>query len=122
MNVIKLTHKNFDEVLAQHDLLVIDFGAEWCAPCKSFEKVIAQVAQQYPHVAFGNVDVDAEKDLAEEFNVLSVPAVMILRERVIVFAESGAMTQTALAELIQQAQALDPKQLHAASRQHNEGK
>lgn len=122
MNLIKLTHKNFDAVIAKHDLLVIDFGAEWCAPCKSFEKVIAQVAQQYPNVVFGNVDVDAEKDLAEEFNVLSVPAVMILRERVIVFAESGAMTQTALTELIQQAQAIDPKQLQDASCNEDKGK
>ncbi|WP_423062802.1 thioredoxin family protein [Candidiatus Paracoxiella cheracis] len=111
MNLIKLTHKNFDDVIAKHDLIVIDFGAQWCAPCRSFEKVISQVAEQYPDVMFGNVDIDAEKDLAQEFHILSVPSVMILRDRVIVFAESGAMTGTVLSKLIRQAQAIDPKTL-----------
>lgn len=120
MNLIRLTHNNFDEIVAKHDLIVIDFQAEWCVPCRSFEKVIEQAAKQYPEVMFGKVDIDAEKELAKEFHILSVPSVMILRERVVVFADSGAMTATALSELIKQAQALDPEKLKSAANHEGE--
>lgn len=120
MNLIRLTHNNFDEIIAKHNLIVIEFQAQWCVPCRAFEKVIGQTAKQYTDVMFAKVDIDDEKELAKEFHILSVPSVMILRERVIVFAQSGAMTVTALSELIQQAQALDSEKLKSAASHESE--
>ena len=117
MSLIKLTQDNFDEVIAKHGLIVIDFWATWCVPCKSFEKVVQAAAEKYSDVAFATVDIDAEKTLAEEFHIRSVPSIMILRERVVVFAESGALTTGALTELIDQAKALDPEELKKAAQE-----
>jgi len=114
MSIVELNHANFDKVVGDNDLVVIDFWAEWCAPCKSFAHVIENLDQAYPEVTFASVDIDKEKELAEEFQVVSVPAVMILRNRVVVYAESGALTATALKELIEQAKALDQAQLEQA--------
>lgn len=104
--MITLTADNFDEV-TKHDLLVIDFWAEWCSPCKAFAKVIENVSKQYPEVTFASVDVEAEKSLALEFSIRSVPFVMIMRSRVVVYADAGLLTEKALSELLDQAQSLD---------------
>lgn len=100
---ITLTQQNFDEILHQNELVLVDFGAKWCAPCRSFNQVLAQVAPRYPKVAFATVDIDDEKELAEEFAIKSVPSVMIIRKRTVIFAESGTLTAGNLAELLDQA-------------------
>lgn len=107
MNIMEITQKDFDNVVTKHDLIVIDFWAEWCGPCKSFKKVVEAVSEKYPEVIFGGVNIDNEKELAEEFQIQSVPSVMILRNRVVVFAESGALSVSALSDLIEQAKTLD---------------
>ena len=114
MSLMELTSHNFDKVMAHHDLVVVDFGAQWCAPCRSFTKVIEKLNKKYPSIIFGNVDIDKEKELAEDFHIMSVPSIMILRDRVVVFAETGALTETALSELIEQARSLDTEQLKKA--------
>ncbi len=110
-NIIALTNANFDDILAKHKLLLIDFWAKWCAPCKDLQKVIEQVAVDYPEFVFASVDIEAEKELADEFNIRSVPSVMILRDDVVVFAESGAMTAEILRDLLNQTKSLDPGKL-----------
>lgn len=111
MNIVEITHQNFDDVVANHELLLIDFSAQWCAPCKSFAKIIAEVAKKYPDVTFATVDIDEESELAEDFRIRSVPYVMILRNRVVVFAESGALSANSLMDLLEQAKALDAANL-----------
>lgn len=103
MNIIKLTKSNFDETVDKNRLLVIDFWAEWCAPCKSFAKVIETISDQYPQFVFGNVNIDEEKELAEEFAIQSIPAVMIIRDRVVIFAETGALSVKGLSDLLDKA-------------------
>ena len=110
-NIIEVTSKNFDEVAGEHEVLLLDFWAEWCGPCKSFAEVIKQVAPDYPDVTFGSIDIEKESDLAEEFQVRSVPAVMIMRREVVVYADAGALTATSLRELLNQAKSLDPEKL-----------
>ena len=106
MSVNALTKDSFDHALESHPLLLIDFWAEWCGPCKAFGKIMSEVMKDYPDVFFASVDVDAEKELAEEFAVRSIPFVMIIKNRTVVFAESGALSATALPEFFDQAKTL----------------
>lgn len=109
----KLTAVNFDEVLASHSLILIDFWAQWCGPCKGFAKVLEEVAPKYPDCLFGSVDVETEKALAEEFSVRSVPFVLIIKDQVVVYAESGALSESGVCELLDQAKQLTRAQLTA---------
>ncbi len=104
-----VTADQFDSVLQSHPLIVIDFWATWCGPCKVFSKILEEVSSRYPEFFFASVDVDAEKTLAEEFSIRSVPFVMIIRDRVIVYAESGVLQTSALSELLDQAKTLKSK-------------
>lgn len=111
MSHVELTQKNFDKTVQENELVVIDFWASWCGPCRSFKQVVEALDKQYPEVIFGAVDIEKEKELAEDFNIMSVPAIMILREQVVVFAQTGALPLSAMVELIEQAKKLDRHEL-----------
>jgi thioredoxin 1 len=111
MTMITLTESNFDEVVQNTDYLLIEFSAEWCAPCQGYQKVLHACAADFPEFTFATVDIEQEAALAEEFQVRSVPATMILRNSVIVCMQAGALTQAALEELLVQTKQLDPEQL-----------
>ncbi len=110
MAMINLSHDNIDSLLSQHDFMVIDFGAKWCGPCQSFDKIYQQIADQYADIAFAKVDIEEHPDIAQEFNIRSVPTIAILRYRTLVFLESGAMSATTFADLIKQAREITKEQ------------
>ncbi|OGT25240.1 MAG: thiol reductase thioredoxin [Gammaproteobacteria bacterium RIFCSPLOWO2_02_FULL_42_14] len=114
MTVHALTAATFDSTLESHSFLVIDFWATWCGPCKGFSTVLHKVAKEYPDIYFGSVDVEAEKALADEFDIRSVPFVIIMRDKVMVYAESGALSESALRELLDNAKKLTKEQLGSA--------
>ena len=101
-----LTQHNFDAQIAQARLVVVDFCAKWCAPCTVFHEVMGCVAEQEPDVVFASVDIEQEEALAQEFAIRSVPSVMIIRNQAIVYAESGALSEGQLIELIAKAKAI----------------
>lgn len=107
MAIMKLTKENFDSVIEANELIVIDFWAEWCAPCLTFGKIFAEVAEQYPQVIFGKINTEEEPHLATDFMIRSIPTVMILRQKVMVFREAGLLPKEAFEDLIKQAQALN---------------
>jgi thioredoxin 1 len=109
---IDLTSDNFEEVVTSNDIVVIDFWASWCGPCKSFAPVFEAAAQKYPDVVFAKVNTDEQAALAGHFAIRSIPTIMVFREQVIVFSQSGALPSEGLDSVIDQAKALDMKKVH----------
>lgn len=111
MSIIYLNEKNFDETVQNHDLVVVDFFATWCAPCMAFNPVLEQLSLEHPEVVFAKVDIDAEPALANDFNVRSIPLVMIFRREFAVLHHAGLQTAQSLKELIEQAKKIDIQSL-----------
>jgi thioredoxin 1 len=107
VEVIELTGENFAESINDHPFAVVDFWAPWCAPCRAFAPVFAAAAAKYPDIRFAKVNTEAEQQLAANFNIRSIPTLMIFRDNVIVFAEAGALPASALDQVLGAARALD---------------
>ena len=113
MSMIELTDKNFNDNIEQHSLLVIDFWAEWCGPCKSFMKVLEEIAPKHPEFVFGSVNIDVEKTLADEFQIRSIPTLMIFREKIILYSQPGMIGGPQLDELVEKVKELDMDMVRA---------
>lgn len=107
MSIIHLTAANFDNIVDNNDMVVMDFWAQWCGPCQSFSSIFEEISEQYPEVVFAKVDTEKETKLAEDFNIRSIPLVLILRQNIVVYSESGSLPASALKDLVEQAKALD---------------
>ncbi|GHG93431.1 thioredoxin [Streptomyces rubradiris] len=106
-STVELTKENFDETVSGNEFVLIDFWASWCGPCRSFAPVYEKAAEDNPDLVFGKVDTEAQPELAAAFEIRSIPTLMIVRDQVAVYAQPGALPAPALADLIEQARALD---------------
>jgi thioredoxin 1 len=97
----------FNQCVSEHDFLLILFSASWCAPCQPFAQVYAEVAAQHPQLVFATVDIDTATDLVRNFQVTQVPALMVVRERIVIDMVSGAMHAHELTHHVQMWQAFD---------------
>jgi thioredoxin 1 len=109
MSMIKLTKENIDAIVGPSDLVVIDFTADWCEPCQAFSHSFEKLAGEFGEAVFAQVNVGEEPQLAEEFNVRSVPTIMILRHQLAVFMQAGVIAEGELRRLVQDAKALSPE-------------
>jgi thioredoxin 1 len=107
MAVEALTSENFDPTVTGNDIVVIDFWAPWCGPCKGFAPVFDKVAAENPDVKFVKVNTDEEQALAGHFGIRSIPTLMIFREQVIVFQQPGALAKGAVDDILGQVRGLD---------------
>ena len=107
MSSIAITKENFEEVINSNAMVIIDFWAPWCGPCKSFGPVFEDVSGKFPDVVFAKVNTEEQQELAGVFQVRSIPTLMIFREQIIIFAQPGAVPGSALEEIIGKAKELD---------------
>ncbi|MFA9460669.1 thioredoxin [Thiohalorhabdus methylotrophus] len=111
MATVDLTKDNFESTVMDNDMVFVDFWASWCEPCKSFAPIYEEVSEDYPDIVFGKVDTENQQELAGHFGIRSIPTLMLFREQVIIFQESGVLPREGLESIIQQARDLDMDQV-----------
>jgi len=104
---LTITAQNLRQTVEQGGIVVLDFWAPWCGPCRSFAPTFEKAAGDNPDVVFGKVNTDEEQQLAAAFEIQSIPTLMIFRDRVLLFRQAGALPAAALADVVKQARALD---------------
>lgn len=112
MATVEITADNFDDTVTTNDVVLIDFWAAWCGPCRAFAPVFEKMSERFPDVVFGKVDTEVEQGLAATFNIRSIPTLMIIRDKVVLFSQAGALPEHALLELVEKVLDLDMEEVH----------
>jgi thioredoxin 1 len=112
-STVEITQANFKQVVERDGIVLIDWWAPWCGPCRVFGPTFEKVAQKHPDVVFGKVNTEDQPDLAGAFDIRSIPTLMILRDKVLLFSQPGALPEAALEDLIRQVRGLDMEKVRA---------
>ena len=107
MATVTLTQENFEQTVSAGGIILVDFWATWCGPCRQFGPIFEEASEKYPDIVFGKIDTDDQQQLAMAAQITSIPTLMVFRDGIVVFRQSGALPLSALEDLISQVQKLD---------------
>ena len=112
MATVELTKDNFEQTVNGNPIVIVDFWAPWCGPCRGFAPAFEKASEAHPDVVFAKVNSDDQQELAGAFNIRSIPTLMVFREKVILFQQAGALPGQALDQVLTQAKSLDMTKVH----------
>ena len=113
MATVDVTKENFEEIVTQNSVVILDFWAAWCGPCKTFAPAFEAASEKYPDVVFGKINTEEQQELAGHFQIRSIPNVMLFRDQIVLFSQPGAMPPAGIDSVIEQAKALDMDKVRA---------
>ncbi|NPA28667.1 MAG: thioredoxin [Epsilonproteobacteria bacterium] len=124
MALENLTTENFNDKVASAEIVILDFWAPWCGPCRQFGPIFEKVAGENPDILFGKINTEEEQEIAAYFQIQSIPTVMVIREGIVLFQQPGMLPEEGLKDLINQVKALDMdqvrKEIEAQQQQQNQ--
>ncbi len=108
-----ITSQSFEETITTNEIVIVDFWAPWCGPCRSFAPIYEKVSENHPDIVFAKINTEEEQELSAHFQIRSIPTLMIFREQVILFAQPGMLSEGQLEQVITQVRGVDMAKVHA---------